>query len=211
MPKLYKDREPDNLWKIQRRVAKIMRENNDDDRGLAETADMSDDTDKLIKLLNNFKNGTNDILSKVYAEINLGEIEGKPLKLREVLDTKDEYLILIEKLDFNKMNRDNINKIKQSLDKYTELQSYLQGIVESVNTMEGGDIRETLVQQLQELTIALRQILDTTNLKLLNYRQTSAVLTQEGVEMIEGSGMGCSCGCCLPLEYQPQYQNQMYY
>lgn len=210
MPKLYKDREPDNLWKIQRRVAKIMRENNDDDRGLAETADMSDDTDKLIKLLNNFKNGTNDILSKVYAEINLGEIEGKPLKLREVLDTKDEYLILIEKLDFNKMNRENINKIKQSLDEYSDLQIYLNQIVETLKE-RGLDIRVTLVQQLGDLTTALKQILDTTNLKLLNYRQTSAVLTQEGVEMIEGSGMGCSCGCCLPLEYQPQYQNQMYY
>ncbi len=210
MPKLYKDREPDNLWKIQKRVAKIMRENNDDERGLAETADMSDDTDKLIKLLNSFKNGTSDILTKVFAEINLGELEGKPLKLKEIFDTKDEYLILIEKLDFNKMNRDNINKIKQSLDKYTDLQSYLTDIIQQIQ-QEGGDIRETLLQQLEELTIALKQILDTTNLKLLNYRQTSAVLTQEGVEMIEGSGMGCSCGCCLPLEYQPQYQNQMYY
>ncbi len=79
-----------------------MRENNDDDRGLAETANMSDDTDKLIKLLNTFKNGTNDILTKIYAEINLGEVEGKPLKLREVFNTKDEYVRLIEKLDFNK-------------------------------------------------------------------------------------------------------------
>lgn len=210
MPKLYKDREPDNLWKIQRRVAKIIRENNDDDRGLAETANMSDDTDKLIKLLNTFKNGINDILTKVNAEINLGEEQGKPLKLREVLDTKDEYLRLIEKIDFNKMNRENINNIQESLNKYTELQSLLQGIVESVDTM-GGEIRETLVQQLSELSTAFKQILDTTNLKLLNYRQTSAVLTQEGVEMIEGSGMGCSCGCCLPLEYQPQYQNQKYY
>lgn len=210
MPKLYKDREPDNLWKIQRRVAKIMRKNNDDDRGLAETADMSDDTDKLIKLLNTFKNGTNDILTKIYAEINLGELVGKPLKLKEVLDTKDEYFRLIEKLDFNKMNRDNINKIKQSLDEYSNLQTYLSEIVETLK-QEGENVRETLIQQLEELTIALKQILDTTNLKLLNYRQTSAVLTQEGVEMIEGSGMGCSCGCCLPLEYQPQYQNQMYY
>ncbi len=210
MPKLYKDREPDNLWKIQRRVAKIMRKNNDDDRGLAETADMSDDTDKLIKLLNTFKNGTNDILTKIYAEINLGEVEGKPLKLREVFNTKDEYVRLIEKLDFNKMNRDNINKIKGNLDEYSDLQTYLSEIVETLK-QEGEDVRETLLQQLEELTIALKQILDTTNLKLLNYRQTSAVLTQEGVEMIEGSGMGCSCGCCLPLEYQPQYQNQMYY
>ncbi len=121
---------------------------------------------------------------------------------------------ILENLDDKsplKIESKEYEKIKEVLDKYNELQSLLQDIVASVSDMEGVDIRETLVQQLGDLTNALKQIVDTTNLKLLNYRQTSAVLTQEGVEMIEGSGMGCSCGCCLPLEFQPQYQNQMYY
>ena len=72
MPLLFsyinKETDPDNLWKIQRRVAKSLREANDDDRGLAETADMSEDTDDIIKqldkILNNIRGLSADFLNE---------------------------------------------------------------------------------------------------------------------------------------------------
>ena len=116
MPLLFsyinKETDPDNLWKIQRRVAKSLRDANDDDRGLAETADMSEDTDDIIKqldkILNNIRGLSADFLNESRKKQN------------KVIDIPNFDIALInsfldnfKKIDVNKMNASNIEKIEK--------------------------------------------------------------------------------------------------
>ena len=74
----------------------------------------------------------------------------------------------------------------------------------------------TLNDSIQQSLLMLRNVLVSINLKLANYRQTTAVLREEGIESLDqtmrGSGYYGGCMCeSIPFEYRPQYQNRMFY
>jgi hypothetical protein len=223
MPLLYSyinaKTDPDKLWKIQRRTSKLSREVNDDDRGLAETADMSDDVDKLLTDLNIFKNDfiefTTNIQSASVAlerqETSLGFQTDVSLfqnvRIKGMLNSGNNALNSIYKLDFNKMNINNIQQLRSM----SEELEYAENILNSVRTTNESIFRRqvgTFKNALKQVITLLQQIRDSLDVKLANYRQTTAVLREEG---LQGAGYG---GCCcnnLPLEYMPQYQTKMYY
>ena len=126
MPLLFsyinKETDPDNLWKIQRRVAKSLREANDDDRGLAETADMSEDTDDIIDKINKVVEQTLNITNTLLNE------RSKIKRPTDIINTPDfnysnldKFITDFNKIDVNKMNASNIQKLT---DAKTELEAF---------------------------------------------------------------------------------------
>jgi hypothetical protein len=258
MPLLYSyinaETDPDNLWKIQRRVAKSLRKANDDDRGLAETADMSEDTDVILESISKVLDQTINITNKFLNETSKLK---RPTDIITIPDfnfkTLTSLLKEINKVDINKMNASNVAKITDANDKLKNFLGYLTANVEDfkgkVVTMERaklgrqkadddeekeeGELQETKeepspkkkAKQREQLPVArqrelkdffqfydnlikaLQDLVNQLDLKLLNYRQTTAVLRDDGIEML-GSGYG---GCMCPFEYSPQYQNRMFY
>lgn len=223
MPLLYSyinpKTDPDNLWKIQRRTSKLSREANDDDRGLAETADMSDDVEKLLTELNTFKNEfiefTTNLQSNSVAlerqETTLGFQTDVALfqniKIKGMLNSGNTALNTMSKLDFNKMNIENIQQLRS----ISEELDYAENILNSVRTTNESIFTRqvgTFKTALKQVITLLQQIRDSLDLKLANYRQTTAVLREEG---LQGAGYGGGCCNNLPLEYMPQYQTKMYY
>lgn len=239
MPLLYSyispSTDPEKLWAIKRRVAKSLREANDDERGLAETADMSEDTDNLIlqimKILDKINNSTNYFLNEKNKLNRPTDQINIPSEFDfSLLDIFSSNLI---KIDINKMNASNIEKLTEAKDK---LNNYTENLTININnfkydvsllsvsrigrpprgtpagTPADGVISrnnkqqaENLIEYYEGLIGAVNDIVNELELKLLNYRQTTAVLKEEGIEMLGG------CMCDLPFEYRPQYQNRMYY
>jgi hypothetical protein len=258
MPLLYSykntETDPDKLWKIKRRVAKSLREANDDNRGLAETVDMSDDVESITDKLN-------QIMEKT---INLGSfLSSERLKLTrktEIINIPEfnfsliaKFLTDFNKIDVNKMNAQNIEVIQKLVDR---LETQIGILTDNVATLKEnvetkplrkpagrpkkvtgveeskGDIESpTKTQETQtddpltknqEIQIksliefykmaisTLNDLINRVQLKLSNYKQTTAVLRETGIEALEGSGMG-GCCCDSRLEYSPQYQNRMFY
>ena len=224
MPLLYSyinpTTDPDTLWKIQRRTSKLARLANDDDRGLAETADMSDDVEKLLTELNIFKNEFIEFTTNLQTslvgissrEADLGFLADESLltnvRLKGMLNTGNTALNTITKLDFNKMNIDNIQQLRTM----SEELDYTENILNAIRTSNADILRRqvgTFKNTLKRIITLLQQIRDGLDIKLANYRQTTAVLREEG---LQGAGYYGGCGCNnLPLEYMPQYQNKMYY
>ena len=258
MPLLFsyinKETDPDNLWKIQRRVAKSLREANDDDRGLAETADMSEDTDDIIKqldkILNNIRGLSADFLNESRKKQN------------KVIDIPNFDIALInsfldnfKKIDVNKMNASNIEKIEKKKNEITELldglKANLQSLEENITNQPIATTKrkrrtkaqmaaaaaaeetkeETRAEETKEeppaigkerkiqyklfidyfnyVLVELTDFVNRLELRLSNYRQTSRVLTQEGLQPVRTGG--CMYCDAIPIEYRPQYQNRMYY
>jgi|TARA_R110001632_G_scaffold2058_3_gene9128 hypothetical protein len=254
MPLLFsyinKETDPDNLWKIQRRVAKSLREANDDDRGLVETADMSEDTDDIIKqldkILNNIRGLSADFLNESRKKQN------------KVIDIPNFDIALInsfldnfKKIDVNKMNASNIEKIEKKKNEIIEildgLKANLQSLEENITnqpiatrrkrrtkaqmaaaqeTKEETGAEETkeeppaigkerkiqyklFIDYFNYVLVELTDFINRLELRLSNYRQTARVLTQEGVEPVKTGG--CMYCDAAPIEYRPEYQNQMYY
>lgn len=273
MPLLYSyispSTDPEKLWAIKRRVAKSLRDANDDERGLAETADMSEDTDNLIENLNKISNQTTNITNAFLNEISK---EKRPTDIINLPDfnfgTIDTFLKQLEKIDINKMNASNIEKLteaKNTLSAFIDtLMANVEDFKERTDNMpvatlgrpaEEADEEETKEETgaeetkgetpskkkrkpkpanqlssirrrelnnffkfyndlLSTLKFALNQI----ELKLLNYRQTTAVLKDDGIEYTNSlidtppdPIFRGGCMCDLPFEYRPQYQNRMYY
>lgn len=239
MPLLFsyinKETDPDNLWKIKRRVAKSLREANDDDRGLAETADMSEDTDDIIDKINKVVEQTLNITNTLLNE------RSKIKRPTDSINTPDfnysnldKFITDFNKLDVNKMNASNIEKIT---DAKTELEAFTDALsnnVTSFKTEVDGMERATrgrrpagtqppanalsIARQTElntffifydSLVSQFQDVINQMDLKLSNYRQTARVLTQEGVEPVRTGG--CMYCDAAPIEYRPQYQNRMYY
>lgn len=239
MPLLFsyinKETDPDNLWKIKRRVAKSLREANDDDRGLAETADMSEDTDDIIDKINKVVEQTLNITNTLLNE------RSKIKRPTDSINTPDfnysnldKFITDFNKLDVNKMNASNIEKIT---DAKTELEAFTDALSNNVTSFKA-DVdsmpRATLGRRpagtqpaANQLSIArqaelenffifydslvsqFQDVINQMDLKLSNYRQTARVLTQEGVGSVRTGG--CMYCDAAPIEYRPQYQNRMYY
>lgn len=240
MPLLFsyinKETDPDNLWKIKRRVAKSLREANDDDRGLAETADMSEDTDDIIDKINKIAEQTINISNTLLNE------RSKIRRPTDSINTPDfnisnleKFITDFNKLDVNKMNANNIQKLtdaKNKLDNmagslYSNLTSFkaeVDGMEQSRRGRRPAGAPAPAANQLSvarqtelrnffnfydDLIDLMRDVVNQMDLKLSNYRQTARVLTQEGVEPVRTGG--CMYCDALPIEYRPQYQNRMYY
>lgn len=240
MPLLFsyinKETDPDNLWKIKRRVAKSLREANDDDRGLAETADMSEDTDDIIDKINKIAEQTINISNTLLNE------RSKIRRPTDSINTPDfnisnleKFITDFNKLDVNKMNANNIQKLtdaKNKLDNmagslYSNLTSFkaeVDGMEQSRRGRRPAGAPAPAANQLSvarqtelrnffnfydDLIDLMRDVVNQMDLKLSNYRQTARVLTQEGVEPVKTGG--CMYCDAVPIEYRPQYQNRMYY
>lgn len=240
MPLLFsyinKETDPDNLWKIKRRVAKSLREANDDDRGLAETADMSEDTDDIIDKINKIAEQTINISNTLLNE------RSKIRRPTDSINTPDfnisnleKFITDFNKLDVNKMNANNIQKLtdaKNKLDNmagslYSNLTSFkteVDGMEQSRRGRRPAGAPAPAANQLSvarqtelrnffnfydDLIDLMRDVVNQMDLKLSNYRQTARVLTQEGVEPVKTGG--CMYCDAAPIEYRPQYQNRMYY
>jgi hypothetical protein len=240
MPLLFsyinKETDPDNLWKIQRRVAKSLREANDDDRGLAETADMSEDTDDIIDKINKIVEQTINISNTLLNE------RSKIRRPTDSINTPDfnisnleKFITDFNKLDVNKMNANNIQKLTDAKNKLDEFIGGLYSNLTSFKTEVDGleqsrrgrrpagtpppaanqlsvarqQELETFFEFYDSLIDLFRDVLNQMDLKLSNYRQTARVLTQEGVEPVKTGG--CMYCDATPIEYRPQYQNRMYY
>ena len=260
MPQLFsyksKETDPDNIWKIKRRVAKSLRAANDDDRGLAETADMSEETDDVLgqlgKILDNVRELSAEFLNESRKKVN--KVVNVPSFNMSVVTT---FLNNFKKIDVNKMNASNIEKIESIKDEIQEIVDGIkanlgvteegieaspfvkaqkrkrrtklqmaaakaaaegaQGVEESKGEVEevqpamGQDRRiqfKLFTDFFNEVLFKLDDFLKRLELRLLNYRQTSRVLTQEGIKSVEKVG---GCMCDVPFQYRPEYQNQMYY
>jgi hypothetical protein len=236
MPLLYSyispSTDPEKLWAIKRRVAKSLRDANDDERGLAETADMSEDTDNIIDKINKVVEQTINITTSLLNE------RSKLKRPTDIINTPDfnfsnleKFITDFNKIDINKMNADNIQKLT---DAKTELEAFTETLSNNISSFEAevdalgrgrrgrprtGDPPPppTAISQARQreldtfflfynsLLSQFKSVIDQMNLKLLNYRQTTAVLKESGIEMLGG------CMCCDEFQYRPQYQNRMYY
>ena len=218
MPQLfsYKSNEsdPDNIWKIKRRVAKSLRAANDDDRGLAETADMSEETDDVLGQLGKILDKTINISNSF---LNQKSKMKRPTDIINIPDFKfsilDSFMSDFKKVDVNKMNASNIEKITN---KKIELEEFIGNISTNIDLFKQETSRleraqagrrrgaigtppsnaETLSIARQaelvsffnfydDLIMKFQDVLNQVDLKLSNYRQTARVLTQEGIEQVK--------------------------
>lgn len=211
MPVLYSytnaQTDPEKLWKIKRRVSKLSREVNDDNRGLAETTDMSDDVDKLKLDLSEINNMFSEISFNLQEEFRIGRQGMLLIPPTAKLFTKmDKVSSDIKKIDINKVNAQNIQDITQIKEKIEGVGGILDssiGMNMTILQQQTPNLRKMLVS----LMDTVNNFLNTLNLKLLNYKQTTAVLRETGIDQMEGAG----CCCDMRLEYSPQYQNRMFY
>jgi hypothetical protein len=228
MPLLYSyknaDTDPDKLWKIKRRVAKSLRMANEDDRGLTETSDMSDEVDNLFDKLQQLLDKVIYIGNYFLSEIN--KIGRKVITFPEFNFTLiSRFLIELNKIDINKMNASNVELLKSKTGQLDEYRNSLSNILdqnkqryldpnspEVLSPRKQQNLNE-VIGFYEQILIDLEDLISRLGLKLLNYRQTSAVLREEGVEPLDmfGSGMRGGCCCDARLEYYPQYQNKMFY
>tara|TARA_R110002167_G_scaffold99886_7_gene261268 strand:+ start:6139 stop:6915 length:777 start_codon:yes stop_codon:yes gene_type:complete len=207
MPNQYHNVEVDNIWKIKRKVAKIMRANNDDDRGLVETKDMSEETEKLTTQLSGLSNLLYDML--LLFQQQKGFDVPIPRKIAIIQDKIDSILRIVKNTDFNKMDTESIQKVKIAIGKLQEQDSlynkYNTSLLESYNALfkynEAEDPDNRGEVALEEdfdaeregdnafLEIKLRpwddafkgvsDIIEIINLKMSSYKETSAVLDGE--------------------------------
>ena len=221
MPQQFHNIEVDNLWKIKRKVAKIMRANNDDDRGLTETKDMSEDADLLIKRLGELKNLIYDVNTKL-SFLDEDEAKLEPdKKLSTIMNTIDDVERIIKKVDFNKMNADNIQKIQSLVDELTNqsadfFSDIKDGVIyRSTIDLEDDEI-ENVTDDIDRQFASWDKIFKETmgivaqiNLKMSFYKKTIPTFSEPA---ISGGRMigGCNCNS-TSLKYRPEYQTPEYY
>jgi len=257
MPLLYSyknaETDPDKLWKIKRRVAKSLRMANEDDRGLAETSDMSDEVESITDKLKQIEEKTINVVNYFLNELPKLQRSSEIMTIPEFsFSLLEKFLTEFNKLDINKMNSMSVQTIQSyanNLENYVgELEVNIADFREKVGTMTftrrgrppkkspakggveemKGDEEEeeekvpstrkgqldNLLNFYDKIIKALQELVNKVKLKLLNYRQTTAVLREEGISNVPdmfGSGMRGGCCCDARLEYYPQYQNKMFY
>ena len=173
---MYQD---DSFKSINEKVYKLLVNQNDDNREIAETTDMSEEVDALIneffKLDGFLLEFTNDI-ARGYnaASVQLTRIIPLMLQIKKkILD-----------LDINNVSKSSIDSLTEYKDKYTEI---LNTIIEGLNRFrvqnegEGGDDTDTFLLDQEQVESGLKDLVLAINIKLLNYNQTvSDPLTGSG-------------------------------
>ena len=151
MPIQFHNVEVDNIWKIKRKVAKIMRANNDDDRQLSETKDMSEESDKLTIKMGELSN----LLYEVVVNFNFETYKRTaPKKLSQIMDKIDLILRIVKKIDFNKMDALSIQTIKESVEKLQSLSSnYNVVLASTIKTEE----EEAEYEKIKAATLAYEE------------------------------------------------------
>ena len=141
MPQQFHNIEVDNLWKIKRKVAKIMRANNDDDRGLTETKDMSESTEKLTSQLGQLSNLLYDVTLHLRlrgkTEKALSSIQGP-----NILEKIDSITKIVTKTDFNKMDVGSIQSVKEAITKITAQKDEANGILSAEEDLANEEMKE---------------------------------------------------------------------
>ena len=175
---------------INEKVYKILVNQNDDNREIAETTDMSEEVDALIneffKLDGFLLEFVNDIARGYDSPyINTSRIITLMLQIKKkLLD-----------LDINNVSKSSIDSLTEYKDKYTEI---LNAIIEGINRFRGQEVGsdDTYLLEQEQVELVLKDLVLAINVKLLNYNQTVP-------DPLTGSGASYSFSLFNTSDYQP--------
>jgi hypothetical protein len=218
---------------INEKVYKILVKQNDDNRELAETTDISEEVDRIQSAVQTIEGFCLDFINKFNASIILFDIKKvEYLQVGKFITAINAGINLIEKLDVNSATKTSIDSLQTMLD---TIQNYANDIErrkpewfeaytewvsedpdrdpEDMGIIFNIRVAERSIDQLLKTLTKLTGLL---NVKLLNYKQNQQNISREqGVPIddddtvstrdstISGSGSGYKFSLFNTAPYQP--------
>jgi hypothetical protein len=190
---MYQD---DSFKSINEKVYKLLVNQNDDNREIAETTDMSEEVDKILNNLIELDGFLLDYTNRLAAESINAQATGLTTPYSNAIGKMVTVMKQLENqmlsLDINNVSKSSIESLTEYRDKYTEILNSIQITTDDIKDQYGPNDQVPL--EYDQVISTLSSLINNINVKLLNYNQTVG-------DPVSGSGYSFSL--FNTSDYQP--------
>jgi len=198
---MYQD---DSFKSINEKVYKLLVNQNDDNREIAETTDMSEEVDKILNNLIELDGFLLDYTNRLVAESINAQATGLTTPFSNAIGKMVTVMRQLENqmlsLDINNVSKSSIESLTEYRDKYTEILNSIQIVTDEIKEeYKSGDddIPDSISPaEFDQVISTLSSLINNMNVKLLNYNQTVA-------DPVSDSGSSYSFSLFNTSDYQP--------
>ena len=181
---------------INEKVYKLLVNQNDDNREIAETTDMSEEVDKIVNNLIELDGFLLDYINRLVGEDVNVQATGLTTPFSNAVGKMITVMRQIENqmlsLDINNVSKSSIESLTDYKDKYTEILDAIQIATDEIKDQYGPNDQVPL--EYDQVILILSGLINNMNVRLLNYNQTFS-------EPVSGSGYSFSL--FNTSDYQP--------
>jgi|TARA_B110000259_G_scaffold105017_1_gene120638 hypothetical protein len=192
---MYQD---DSFKSINEKVYKLLVNQNDDNREIAETTDMSEEVDKILNNLIELDGFLLDYTNRLVGEDVNVQATGLTTPFSNAIGKMVTVMKQLENqmlsLDINNVSKSSIESLTEYRDKYTEILNSIQITTDDIKDQYGPNDQVPL--EYDQVISTLSSLINNINVKLLNYNQTVG-------DPVSGSGSSYSFSLFNTSDYQP--------
>jgi hypothetical protein len=192
---MYQD---DSFKSINEKVYKLLVNQNDDNREIAETTDMSEEVDKILNNLIELDGFLLDYTNRLVGEDVNVQATGLTTPFSNAIGKMVTVMKQLENqmlsLDINNVSKSSIESLTEYRDKYTEILNSIQITTDDIKDQYGPNDQVPL--EYDQVISTLSSLINNINVKLLNYNQTVG-------DPVSGSGASYSFSLFNTSDYQP--------
>jgi hypothetical protein len=192
---MYQD---DSFKSINEKVYKLLVNQNDDNREIAETTDMSEEVDKILNNLIELDGFLLDYTNRLVGEDVNVQATGLTTPFSNAIGKMVTVMKQLENqmlsLDINNVSKSSIESLTEYRDKYTEILNSIQITTDDIKDQYGRNDQVPL--EYDQVISTLSSLINNINVKLLNYNQTVG-------DPVSGSGSSYSFSLFNTSDYQP--------
>lgn len=193
---MYQD---DSFKSINEKVYKLLVNQNDDNREIAETTDMSEEVDKILNNLIELDGFLLDYTNRLVGEDVNVQATGLTTPFSNAIGKMVTVMKQLENqmlsLDINNVSKSSIESLTEYRDKYTEILNSIQITTDDIKDQYGPNDQVPL--EYDQVISTLSSLINNMNVRLLNYNQTTP-------DPLTGSGSSYSFSLFNTSDYQPK-------
>ena len=159
---------------INEKVYKLLVNQNDDNREIAETTDMSEEVDKIVNNLIELDGFLLDYINRLVGEDVNVQATGLTTPFSNAVGKMITVMRQIENqmlsLDINNVSKSSIESLTDYKDKYTEILDAIQIATDEIKDQYGPNDQVPL--EYDQVILILSGLINNMNVRLLNYNQT---------------------------------------
>ena len=159
---------------INEKVYKLLVNQNDDNREIAETTDMSEEVDKIVNNLIELDGFLLDYINRLVGEDVNVQATGLTTPFSNAVGKMITVMRQIENqmlsLDINNVSKSSIESLTDYKDKYTEILDAIQIATDDIKDQYGPNDQVPL--EYDQVILILSGLINNMNVRLLNYNQT---------------------------------------